>query len=942
MKNTIKLLLLVSLLALCVIFATSCDDSLPAPHNFKVHDDTLELTWNKVPGAQSYAVEISGIDKVFYTSTNSYSLADLTEGKYTVKVKALGDGIENSDSAYGIHPYERKWESGLSYVLINNRSEYELIGSGTASGDVVMESTYRGKPVTSIAEKALYNNNTITSFTVGDNVRSIGDKAFSKCTVLTSVTVKNNVKSMGENVFQSSKALRDVTLSESITSISPYTFSWCSALTTVKMGDKVTSIGDYAFSNCKALPSIELSDSLTEIGAYAFSDCVALTSIDLTGVKTLKEFAFCNCTSMESLILGDKMVEIGDRAFRGCYLIPSVTIPDSTVSIGHEAFYDCKALGAIEFGAGLTDIGSNAFLATKVYDDAEDMVFIDGWILANKNPEIDVLKLPAGTVGIAGYSFAKCVNLTEISLKGVKYIGDSAFHRCSNLMTVITDNSLLKIGDYAFANCELLSEIRLGNSLESIGKFAFAGGKALENIDLPDSLKSIGTYAFDSTKAFSNASGTEDHIVYIDNWVVGFNYTPNGFPITKDLVIASTTRGIADYSFYMMESLQCNLYLPANLEYVGRSAFYKTKINSVFLSPALKHIGDYAFYGCATALFGNEGVTVIPDGVEYIGRSAFYKCTYITSLIIPGSVKFIGDYAFYGCTNLGLNEAEDEGTVEGDGTPEGGINPQESEETKITHRLEIAEGVEHIGYRAFQNCENLTEVTIPNSVTYLGTHAFYKCIRLESATIGSGLAEIPAYTFYRCAALKSVTLPDSITSIGKYSFRGCESLLAVDLSNVTAIADHAFNKCVKLSEVKISDSLTYIGNYAFRSCLSLKTVVIPASVEYIGKHAFYGMNSSTIYCEAQNKPNEWHARFNTSYRPVFYGCEVSEDGYVVSIIIKENNPVNPNAKNGILSPERAGYNFIGWASSPDATAAEYTCENVASAPENTILYPIYG
>jgi uncharacterized repeat protein (TIGR02543 family) len=132
-----------------------------------------------------------------------------------------------------------------------------------------------------------------------------------------------------------------------------------------------------------------------------------------------------------------------------------------------------------------------------------------------------------------------------------------------------------------------------------------------------------------------------------------------------------------------------------------------------------------------------------------------------------------------------------------------------------------------------------------------------------------------------------------------------------------------------------------ISNYAFRSCLSLKTIVIPASVEYIGKHAFYGMNNSTIYCEAEKKPDEWHSRFNTSYRPVFYGCEISEDGYVTSIIIKENNPANPNAKNGILSPERAGYDFIGWASAPDATTAEYTCDNVTSAPQNTKLYPIW-
>ena len=33
-----------------------------------------------------------------------------------------------------------------------------------------------------------------------------------------------------------------------------------------------------------------------------------------------------------------------------------------------------------------------------------------------------------------------------------------------------------------------------------------------------------------------------------------------------------------------------------------------------------------------------------------------------------------------------------------------------------------------------------------------------------------------------------------------------------------------------------------------------------------------------------------------------------------------HNPENPNAKNGISAPERDGYEFIGWALSPDAFA----------------------
>ena len=138
MKNKIKILLLASLLVLCAIFATSCDDSLTKPHDFRLNSDTLELSWDKVPGAQSYIVEISGVERPLYTGSNSYPLEELAEGVYTIKVKAIGDGVETTDSDYGVFEFKREYETGLKYTLINNRSEYELIGGGTATGEVVM------------------------------------------------------------------------------------------------------------------------------------------------------------------------------------------------------------------------------------------------------------------------------------------------------------------------------------------------------------------------------------------------------------------------------------------------------------------------------------------------------------------------------------------------------------------------------------------------------------------------------------------------------------------------------------------------------------------------------------------------------------------------------------------------------------------------------------
>ena len=50
--------------------------------------------------------------------------------------------------------------------------------------------------------------------------------------------------------------------------------------------------------------------------------------------------------------------------------------------------------------------------------------------------------------------------------------------------------------------------------------------------------------------------------------------------------------------------------------------------------------------------------------------------------------------------------------------------------------------VTSIGTNAFQNCTNLTSVTIPDSVTSIGEAAFYDCTSLTSVTIPNSVTSI--------------------------------------------------------------------------------------------------------------------------------------------------------------------------------------------------------
>ena len=81
-----------------------------------------------------------------------------------------------------------------------------------------------------------------------------------------------------------------------------------------------------------------------------------------------------------------------------------------------------------------------------------------------------------------------------------------------------------------------------------------------------------------------------------------------------------------------------------------------------------------------------------------------------------------------------------------------------------------------IGDGAFEGCDSLTSITIPNSVITIGEGAFYRCTSLTSITIPDSVTTIGNGAFFDCDSLTSITIPNSVTTIGKNAFYGCTSL----------------------------------------------------------------------------------------------------------------------------------------------------------------------
>lgn len=891
----ICILLLVVCLGLPTAVACKKGPVLSAPSAVKVDNTTLVLSWNKVQNATNYLVSVNGKNSIVAKTT--FNLVNLDAGKYTLKVKARDakGGYADSEWSKSV-TFEKEKENGLQYTLTNANTEYAVTGMGTASGNVVIADYYRGKPVTSIAQKAFYGKNGLTGIVVGNNVKTIGASAFTNCSKLKSVAFPDGVTEIGEYAFQACRNLTEIVLPASLTSVPKFAFRYCRYLKTVTFGGNETAIEESAFAECNKIESLTIPDSVTRIDKTAFRNCSALVSVDTgNGAVTVGESAFEECGALTAIKLGSSVKTIGDRAFAYCAALPTVTVPDSVETISYGAFYSCTALAEVKLGAGVKSIGQYAFTKTAAYDNGKDVengvYYVDKWAV-DSNGDIKTFVLKNDTVGIADYAFYTRSSLENFTLPdSVVIIGRYAFAKAEKLTTFNLNKTEI-IGDYAFSGCKTLGrgKVNLGTKLKTIGSYAFYncanyGDDSYAAVSIPDTVETIGTYAFNGAFDYVKAK-TSGGAVYVDKWLVA--YAPK--EAAEALQIKEGTVGVANYALYNNSNVN-QIYFPNSLKKIGMAAFYGCSALTTVRDQLsqITEISDYAFYKCA-----NLSNVEISNKVKRIGRSAFYKSG-VMSVEISKNVEEIGPYAYYGCEDLLLLSFADNSALK-----------------KICEY-------------AFGNDASLKRVELPDRLSQIGKRAFYKCSALGNVTFGNGMETLGEGVFEQCVALTKISLPASLKEIGKRAFYKCAAIAEIDFANVEKVGNYAFYGCSALTGLNIPATLKEIGDYAFRNC-GLKTVILPSTLLSVGAHAFNGNPKTTFFLESETVPEGWSARWNSAYRPVYSGCTLSEDKtYVVSFVKTENSLINVTEKTAAGDPERAGYTFGGW-------------KLVAENPEEDIIY----
>lgn len=131
-------------------------------------------------------------------------------------------------------------------------------------------------------------------------------------------------------------------------------------------------------------------------------------------------------------------------------------------------------------------------------------------------------------------------------------------------------------------------------------------------------------------------------------------------------------------------------------------------------------------------------------------------------------------------------------------------------------------------------------VTIPDTVTTVGTSAFQDCVNVTSVTISSSVTNLWEGAFGDCG-LTSIVIPDNVAAMSDYCFASCTNLRQVIIGNglgLTGVPPDAFQYCSSLTNVVMGTNITSIGSYAFAFCGSLASITIPPNVTNIESYAF--------------------------------------------------------------------------------------------------------
>lgn len=430
-----------------------------------------------------------------------------------------------------------------------------------------------------------------------------------------------------------------------------------------------------------------------------------------------------------------------------------------------------------------------------------------------------IITIPREIEKIEEFAFRDNKTVREVAMPdSVVSIGTGAFSGCEKLKTVKFSETLGVIDSGAFEGCKALTEITLPNTVDFVGAFAFRNCHSLKAFSAPEKTR-FATHVFVGCKNLIDPSG----FVVINHTAMGYYgnaqivTVPEGVYTLNDRLFE--TFYMAPFDYRKIKEIK----LPSSLRKIGAQAFFNcTSLSSVEIPDGLTHIGLYAFSGCK-ALVSLR----LPDSITTIQSNAFASCESLKQINLPASLTHLGHSVFHGCKAL----ADEKGYVR--------INKILFNYYGAERNISLPEGIEFIADLAFKNT-GIISIQLPSTLKILGS-AFENCDMLEEIVVPEGVEEIAHGTFAGCARLSQISLPSTITKIGKSAFSDCIFLKEIELPRgIQTIEEYAFFSCKSLEKISLPSGISVLEKSTFDGCSRLKSVKLPDKLKKIDSSAFSG------------------------------------------------------------------------------------------------------
>lgn len=476
--------------------------------------------------------------------------------------------------------------------------------------------------------------------------------------------------------------------------------------------DEITEIVIPESRKGKAITEIAYIDSTNNLNTAKIKSITIPSTVTKIGNSAFKNFS-----GLQSINIPDSVTEIGEDAFSYCKSLKDIVVPDSVKTIGDGAFSNCNNLSSASFGNSITEISKHAF---------------------SNCTSLKNITLTGNICVINEYAFSSCTNLTELTIgEKIWEIGNHAFDHCTALTTInfnATHMSDLEINNFVFASAGISGSgitVNVGKTVNKIPDFLFCPNATTQS-DVPN----VSSVIF-STDCVCESIG-----------VAAFALCEN----LKNVQISELVSSIGNSAFEKTNLTQ--IKIPHRITSIGNFAFKDCeKLNKVFINDITEwcaiSFGDeanplkYAEYLC----IGDTLVTsvVIPDNITVIPAYLF-SCKSLKNLTIHDGVEYIADNAFNDCP------------LENVTIPSFALS--KIPKTKLINAT-ITSGDE-IENDAFDDCQNLITVTIPNTLKFIPENIFDNCIKLSSiciayvtehdANVESSVFELPSIscTGYQC------------------------------------------------------------------------------------------------------------------------------------------------------------------------------------------------